>query len=78
MFQRKWKIGEKVKKKIKFYEIFRNLFLNREIVMYLREHKRKIVNLFVEKVNWDYLLVKLGNIEKMDYDFVMNTSEIVI
>lgn len=77
MFQRKWKIGEKVKK-IKFYEIFRNLFLNREIVMYLREHKRKIVNLFVEKVNWDYLLVKLRNIEKMDYDFVMNTSEIVI
>lgn len=77
MFQRKWKIGEKVKK-IKFYEIFRNLILNREIVMYLREHKRKIVNLFVEKVNWDYLLVKLRNIEKMDYDFVMNTSEIVI
>lgn len=77
MFQRKWKIGEKVKK-IKFYEIFRNLFLNREIVMHLREHKRKIVNLFVEKVNWDYLLVKLGKIEKMDYDFVMNTSEIVI
>lgn len=77
MFQRKWNIGEKVKK-IKFYEIFRNLFLNREIVMYLREHKRKIVNLFVEKVNWDYLLVKLRNIEKMDYDFVMNTSEIVI
>lgn len=42
--------------------------------MYLWEHKRKIVNLFVEKVNWDYLLVKLGK----DNDFVMNTSEIVI